>query len=74
MAYSKDKVRITIPIPKDVDERLENLASKLATSKSKMCAQLIVEGIDNYEMAWKMMNNPDTREQFLKFMQQNDEK
>lgn len=73
MAYSKDKVRITIPVPKDVDERLDSLATKLATSKSKMCAQLIVEGLDNYEIAWKMMNNPETREQFLKFMQKDDD-
>ena len=52
-------------------DQFQSRASRKATLQEK---PKHMRKFDNYEMAWKMMNNPDTREQFLKFMQQNDEK
>ncbi|MCI6704503.1 MAG: ribbon-helix-helix domain-containing protein [Erysipelotrichaceae bacterium] len=59
MAYSSDKVRLTVAIDKELNERIEFAAKKLNVSKTKLITELIETNLNNMVTAWELMKNPE---------------
>ena len=59
MAYSSDKVRLTVAIDKELNERIEFAAKTLNVSKTKLITELIETNLDNMVTVWELMRNPE---------------
>ena len=64
MAYSS-KVRISIAVTPELNERIEKMASRMGMSKATLCSMLVSQQIDSFEQAWKMLGNPQLMGQLL---------
>ena len=60
MAYSSDKVRLTVAIDKELNERIEFAAKTLNVSKTKLITELIETNLDNMVKVWELMKDPHT--------------
>ena len=59
MAYSKDKyIRLSVAIPAELNDKLENLSSKMHISKTALIIQLIESNIDIFATFWDSLKNP----------------
>lgn len=58
MAYSSDKVRLTVAIDKELNERIEFAAKSLKVSKTKLITELIETNLDNMVTVWELLKNP----------------
>ena len=58
MAYSSDKVRLTVAIDKELNERIEFAAKTLNVSKTKLITELIETYLNNMVNTWELMRNP----------------
>lgn len=67
MAY-KDKIRTSVPLTPELNERVEKLAQDMGMSKSSLCAQLIAQSIQNYEIAYTLMTDPSKLLEFQKMV------
>lgn len=67
MAY-KNKVRVSVPLSPEIDERVVNLANKMGMSKSSLCAYLIAQQLDTYELSISIMQDPLKLKQFQDMM------
>ena len=56
MAY-KNKVRISVPVTKELDERITKLADKFCTTKSNLCAMLVAQQIDAFELSFEILTS-----------------
>lgn len=63
MAY-KNKVRVSVPLSPEIDERLIKLCEKMCISKSSLCAFLISQQLDTYEISISLMQDPVKLQQF----------
>lgn len=59
MAYSSDKVRLTVAIDKELNDRIEFAAKSLKVSKTKLITELIETNLDNMVTVWELMKNPE---------------
>ena len=71
MAY-KNKVRISVPVTKELDERITKLADKFCTTKSNLCAMLVAQQIDAFELSFEILRNPKLHDMIVKEALKND--
>ncbi|NCC55299.1 MAG: hypothetical protein EOM11_07455 [Erysipelotrichia bacterium] len=67
MAY-KNKVRVSVPLSHEIDERLIKLSNTMCMSKSQLCSLLITQQLDTYETSFAIMNDPVKMRQFQKLL------
>lgn len=65
MAYSS-KVRISIAVSPELNERIEKMAKRMGMSKATLCSVLVSQQIDTFEKTWEMLGNPDLMAQMLR--------
>ena len=58
MAYSS-KVRISIAVSPELNERIESMAKRMGMSKATLCSVLVSQQIDTFEKTWEMLGNPE---------------
>lgn len=68
MAYSSDKVRLTVAIDKELNERIEFAAKTLNVSKTKLITELIETNLDNMVKVWELMKDPQYVANITKIM------
>ena len=68
MAYSSDKVRLTVAIDKELNERIEFAAKTLNVSKTKLITELIETYLNNMVNTWELMRNPEYVANLTKMM------
>lgn len=68
MAYSSDKVRLTVAIDKELNERIEFAAKTLNVSKTKLITELIETNLDNMVKVWELMKDPQYVANITKLM------
>ena len=58
MAYSR-KVRISIAVSPELNERIESMAKRMGMSKATLWSVLVSQQIDTFEKTWEMLGNPE---------------
>ena len=59
MPYGPDKVRLTIAVDHDLNDKLDKLSKAMHLSKTALVISLVENNIDNYANMWKLIKNPD---------------
>ena len=71
MAYkSKDIVRISVALPKELDNKLVILSKRMHISKTKLVIQMVETNIDTLSKAWTLLSNPNSISQMAILSQQ----
>lgn len=70
MAYS-NKVRISIAVTEELNERIGKMADRFGMSKATLCAMLVNQSIDSFEKAMNMISNPQFMGQVLSMIAPN---
>ena len=58
MAYSKDKIRLSLAVDKELYDRLEFASKKLNMSKNNLIVTLVESNLDTIVKSWEILQNP----------------
>lgn len=73
MATKKEKIRLSISLDRDLNNRIEVLANRMSMSKASLCNAILAQGIQGYEMAWEVMSSPQGMLEIAKMFKFKDE-
>ena len=59
MTNQRKRLRVSVPVTKELDAKLERLAQILSVSKSSVCAMLISQGAVQKEVELEVMSIPN---------------
>lgn len=65
MPYGPDKVRLTIAVDKNLNEKLEKFSKAMHLSKTALVINLVEQNIDNYARVWNLIRNPDHLDELI---------
>lgn len=71
MAYTKDKVRLTVAVSQELNEKIEKLANAMHLSKTALVISMIEQNIDIMAAGWNMINKPEFRTTLLNAAKEN---
>lgn len=71
MAYTKDKVRLTVAVSQELNDKIEKLANAMHLSKTALVITMIEQNIDLMAAGWNMINNPEFRSTLLNAAKEN---
>lgn len=72
MAKGK-RVRLTISVSEDVNERLERLAERMGVTKTQACSIMIGQSLFSWEQTWGLFSNPQFMAQIMEAADKNPE-
>lgn len=59
MTTRSKRLRVSVPLTKELDAKLERISEKLSVSKSSLCAMLISQGAVQKEVELELMSTPN---------------
>ena len=65
MPYGPDKVRLTIAVDHELNDKLEKLSKAMHVSKTVLVINLVEGNIDNYARVWNVVKNPDQLDKLI---------
>ena len=65
MPYGPDKVRLTIAVDHDLNDKLEKFSKAMHLSKTALVINLVEQNIDNYARVWNLVSNPEQLDKLI---------
>lgn len=65
MPYGPDKVRLTIAVDHELNDKLEKLSKAMHVSKTVLVINLVEGNIDNYARVWNVVKNTDQLDKLI---------
>ena len=59
MAYSEDKIRLTVAVDEDLNEKLEVFSEAMCISKTNLIINLLNDYLYDYSVVWNSINTVD---------------
>lgn len=65
MPYGPDKVRLTVAVDQDLNDKLEKFSKAMHLSKTALVINLIEQNIDNYARVWNLVSDPEQLDKLI---------